>query len=646
MARNIKIQTQTADKFQINTLINCVRNGDKIESRKGFSTRPEDYVFKTDGSEGLDMSFHITDCYLFSDGKYGRVALNIADNLMGSITYNIMLICADKTNIPLGKINFTASGGAMGFPDTFAVFSGKSNQGSGIYFISRKLYDEDYPDMISVRELSSDRTRWNLLSESLIYTPLVLVNGRGEAYHNAEASGRALSLPSPLTFESKNILNSRFKAAYTTDGASASFSLPYSKIDNNSLDAELLYKGEKYSLKITGADTKSPSVLIDSAEVVMNVDRNEGRVYFTKDGGGYWIPEFTGSLNNLCFTAYKTVEEHIKMVGAVSAGQKIEGDITALYKSATEPSSVIINSPTDPLYFPENTASKLGNAKTEVAKMLLANGNIFAFKEGEIYTCAIKAYTPNKKTASVLGVSTETDEYKLTFKKKATFAGVAIAETVSELSGDILFQTKDNTVWKLKASNSSAVSPEKIEELSTAFDFAVADKDRYILIKDNRAVIFEKTEKGYEKGEWILPENAVCGFSYVGEALFFFRYCKDETYIIYASRYGGENDVKFLSEHQTEESEIKSVIDTQLLSDVHGAKRIYQITVSGKGKMLEVSLLNRNKTVLKRRVRLDYQNTEIYMGANVKEAGLSIAFCKPTSINRICTLFSQSKEVK
>ena len=77
--------------------------------------------------------------------------------------------------------------------------------------------------MISVRELSSDRKSWILLTESLIYTPLILANGRGEAYHNAEVSGRALSLPAPLFFESKNMLNPRFKAAYTTDGASYGF---------------------------------------------------------------------------------------------------------------------------------------------------------------------------------------------------------------------------------------------------------------------------------------------------------------------------------------------------------------------------------------------------------------------------------------
>lgn len=641
----IKKETLTADKFNIKSLVNCVRHGDGFEGRKGFYTKPEDFIFKIDGSEAFDMSFITTDCYLFLDGKYGRVAVNIADNLMDSITYNIMLICADKTTIPLGKISFTTSGGAMGFPDTFAVFSGKANQGAGIYLISRRLYDNDYPDMISVRELSSDRKSWILLTESLIYTPLVLANGRGEAYHNAEVLGRALSLPAPQFFESKNMLNPRFKAAYTTDGASYGFSLPFSKIDNTSVIADLFYKGEKYNLKITGSATKSPAVLIDSAEVIMNVDRNESRVYFTLKNGGYWVPEFTGSVNNLCFTAYKTVKEHIKKVGAIAASQRLEGEVTLFYKSATEPSCVLMNSPTDPLYFPENTASLLGGSATKVDQTLQANGNIFAFKAGEIYLSKTKAYTPNKKTVSVLGSLCETDEYRLSFKKAASFSGEAISKTIKEINGEILFQTKDGAVWKIKASSGASLFPEKIGQLSEVYNFALSDKDRYMLIKDERATVFEKIKDGYLTGEWLLPEKAVGGFSYVGKTLFLFEYRKDAVYMIYPAEYGGEKDVKFVSEHITKEFDIKSDVCLSVLKDDENQKRIFKITVSGDGDMLELELLNGEKTVIKRRARFKNGFAEIYMGANIIRGYVKLSFCKSAKIDKISTLF-KSKEVK
>lgn len=635
----MKKETLTADKFNIKGLVNCVRNENGFEGRKGFFAKAEDYIFKIDGSEAFDMSFIITDCYLFLDGKYGRVAVNIADNLMGSITYSMMLICSDKSTIPLGRINFVTSGVAMGFPDSFAVFSGKANQGSGIYFISRLLYDEDYPDMISVRELSSDRKSWILLTDSLIYAPLILVNGRGEAYHNAEVLGRALNLPAPKLFESKNVLNPRFKAAYTTDGASYGFSLPFSKIDNTSVAADLFYKGQKYNLQITGAATKSPSVLIDSNEVVMNVDRNDGRVYFTLKSGGYWIPEFTGSVNNLCFTAYKTVEEHIKMVGSVSASQRLEGPVTLFYKSATEPSSVLINSPTDPLYFPENAVSMLGSEATKVSQILEANGNIFAFKEGEIYSSKIKAYKPNKKTASFLGDVYETDEYTLTFKKAAVFAGAPIANTIKEINGEILFETKDAAVWKLKASSDGSVSSKKIGMLGEVYGFALSDKDRYMLIKDDRAVVFEKINDEYLTAEWRLPEKAVGGFSYIGKTLFLFEYSKDSVYMIYPAEYGEKKDIKLASSYVAEESDIKSELCLEILKDEENRKRIFKITASGEGDTLELELLDGEKKVIKRRARFKNGFAEFYIGAAIKKGYVKLSFDNPVKIDKITTLF-------
>lgn len=624
------------DSFDIKSMLNCVNSGGKIESRKGFYTRAEDSVFKSYYADAFDMSFVLTDCYLFLDGKYGRIAVSITDNLMDSITYNMMLICTDKTTIPLGRMSFTTSGVETGFPDSFAVFSGKANQGSGIYFISRRLYDNG--EMISIRELSLDREQWLYLTDSMIYTPLVLANGRGEAYHSAEFLGRALSLPAPLPFESKNMLNPRFNASYTTDGASSGFSLPYANIDNNSVMAELLYRDKKYSFKIMGTEVKSPSVSVESNSVVMNVNREEGRVYFTIDGSGRWVPEFTGSLNNLCITAYKTVAEHIKTVGAFSASQGIESNISLLYKSVTEPSAVVINSPLDPLYFPENTASLLGHSQKEVGAVIASNGNFFAFKEGEIYSAAIKAYTPNKKTVSVLENIRETDEYRLSFKKAVTFSAKAIRETVCETDGQIFFQSSIGEIWKIKA-GSSAPSYEKISAANETFDFAVTDKGRYILIKDNAAFVLEKGEKGYITGEWTLPEKAVGGFSYVGKAILLFSCYIDEVYMIYAAGYGGDKDIRFLSEFETEERSISSAL---CLTDEKSAKRIHKITVCGEGKDINLSLLKSEKAISKRHGRFKDGFADFYMGANLRGGVIKLSFDTPTVIESVSTLANLS----
>lgn len=626
----------SAEKMNIKSLENCVIEKNKITTRKGFYTSPSDIIFKTDGNEAFEMSFITTDCYLFLDGKYGRVAVNITDNLMGSITYNVMLICADKSTISLGKINFTSSGETFGFPDSFVVFSGRANQGSGIYFLSRRVYGQGLPDMISVRELSSDREEWIMLSESVIYTPLILANGRGEAYHTAENRGRALSLPAPILPESKNMLNPRFKAAYTTDGASSGFSLPFANLDNTSVSADLFYKGNKYSLKITGEDLKSSAVSIDGTAIVMNCDRTEGRVYFTTESGTAWAPEFTGSVNNLCFTAYKTNNEHIGAVGATSASQMLEGGVTLFYKSANAPHMAILNSPSDPLYFPENAACFLGHVEKEIISVIFHSGKLIVFEEGEIYSAEIKTYAGENSSLNVLGEVRTFGEYKISFKKVSALPALPIAETVRSSDGAIFFQSKEGAVWKIKLSGGAATA-EKIAELSENYDFALCEGEKYLLIKDNRATVFNKNDDGYSQSVWELPEKAVGGFSYAGKALFFFSFRNDSVYIIYSAQYGSEKDTSYITEHKTQETPIKSGFRVAVAEEEKGGKRIFGLTLYGKGKTVKMSLYNGEKKISSRRSNFKNLVAKFSLGGVCYNGFAEFSFCEGAEIEEICT---------
>ena len=177
------------------------------------------------------------------------------------------------------------------------------------------------------------------------------------------------------------------------------------------------------------------------------------------------------------------------------------------------------------------------------------------------------------------------------------------------------------------------------------YNFALSDKDRYMLIKDERAVVYEKIKDEYLTAEWTLPEKAVGGFSYAGKTLFLFEYHKDSVYMIYPAEYGSEKDIKLVSPYSAEEFDIKSDICLEILNGKENPKRIFKITASGEGDVLEFELSDGEKKVDKRRARFKNGFAEFYPAAIVKKGYVKLSFCKPMKIDRIATLY-KSKEVK
>lgn len=609
----------SADKFDFLELENCVINDGEVKTRKGFEIDTNNAIFKLSSDNAFEMSLHITDCYISLDGKHGRVAINISENLMGSATYYMMLLCEDLSRIPLGYIEFSLNGA----PDSFTVFCGKANSGAGIYFLARQN-----SDFITIRELSKDKSSWVLINDSLLYAPTILANGRGEAYHTATVGTRAVSFPSPTLPEAKNMMTPRFKACFTTDGASSGFTLPLSDLDDSPVYCELNCGGKKYSWQIPAGDTKSSVVRVEETDVTFYVERGFGRVYFRKSTGEEFKPALSSALNNLCVTAYKTEAGHINKIGAMASCGMVQGSflqnsspVTYFYANKEFPSLIAFNSPTDPLYFPENTCYSLGSNQNKIVFATLLANKLLVIKQGEIYAGVISGNT-NKA-------------FNISFKRNLTFSASPIGATIKEVGNSLFFMSQDNSVWEISNVTLSSAKITKVITITENFDFAVTVEDKYLLIKDNAATVIQKGENGFIVSKWTFPARAVGGIKHLGEAVILFELYLNDSYMVCPARYKTEYDTDVVSENEIQKKPIKSNIAIKLTKDEICAIRTRKITLFGTATCATLKLFDGNKPLAVRRAYFKNKTAEIYVGALLKSGIAQISFEKEFSLSGV-----------
>ncbi len=592
------------------TTQNSILKDGSVHCRKGLICEKEKLVFKRDNNWALDMSFICTDCYIYFNGHYGRVVISVADNLMGNISYNMRLVFSDGKTTDIGAIDFTrASYDIFGYPESFTVFSGAPTFGCGIYFITRQVYGGDYPDFIRVMELSKEFDNWILIDSSDIYSPAVLGYGRGESYHNAAPFGEPLRLPDPVMPESKNLLGAGFKAYYTSDSASYAFALPYTTLDNELVKCEFVLGRKNYVWKIFSDCTSSDAVSIDGKKITMHCDRSTGRVHFT-DVSTVWAPPYTGELNNLCFTAHKTVEGHSLKVASMTKCCRLDGDamtegsnISVFYASSLYPSQIVTNSPHNPLYFPESGQITLGEASKEITRLIIKDRQLIAFKENEMYSADIKPLNGKSEIVSSLKAAENSGVYPISFKKAVNLISSPLPKSIALLGSDIIYASPDGNIYKV--SGNTSYKTEKLYgfELSvTAKSFALIYDGVYLLIDNKNALMIEKNNDVYTYGEWNFPAKILNGFSYLGDTVLFAEYFENNEYFIYPMMFSGNTDHTLkiygntisLSSHP-----IKAGCTVPLFEKSPERKRLFSIRANGKGSELLLTVCDRNKPLVR-----------------------------------------------
>ena len=615
---------------------NCYISEGGIKGRKGIFANAEKSIFRVDNNTFFEMSFICTDCYLYLNGRFGRVAVSISDNLTDSTNYSMMLIYSDGEIENLGDINFTrVSFDQYGYPDSFTVFRGKPIKGCGIYFISRQVYDGDYPDFVRIMELSRNMDEWVMVLPSEIYVPTVLANGRGESYFFATYNEQFLKFPEPVMPESKNLINPTFKAYYSSDGSSSKFCLPYSNLDEGIIKCEFSYMANTYSWRINEGEVVSEPTDVEGTKVILGCDRETGKVYFQVSNGVYWIPPYTGKLNNLCFVADKSVEESRVKVASMSACCYLSGgssedssEVTAFYNSSLYPSAVVTNSPENPLFFPQDAQFALGETEKTVEKMLLKDRNLIAFKEDEVYTAEITAYKGRGELVTRQGALKNTGVYPLKFKRSLSLQDKPLYKTITLVGDELLFLSEQGGVWKINTTASSYKNEKLLNTQNFSKDcFGVAYDGSYLLVNGNDAYIVQKSDKGYSLGKWTFPSKMIYGFSYLGQSVFLAEFFENDVYLIYPVLFEGKKDIKLKTNGfgiYSEEKSVEASFKVKLLESSYKSKKILRIRTDGKGEKICLNFYDGEKKLSSKKGL--FKNERAYFNCAVFSVNPAVEF--------------------
>lgn len=249
--------------------------------------------------------------------------------------------------------------------------------------------DQALEKRIEFYELQKENLNWEKINKEKLYTPTALINGRGNAF-DAACDPEGKDPIKPTLLEEVNIVNGRFKAYYRTDGYSWNFTLPIKDLSTKPNDyfyVRYYYMDEVITFMMTG-DYPQDIKKIGNKEITCNIDTEKGIVYFYHGNDSYPLPNRVDG-NGLCVEAVKNIyEKDFDLFGGKS--QSILADARLLRSSAEENSNKIYySSKENYFYFCENNYFEVGGNSEPITAMAFQNRYLFAFKDNSIYRLKI-----------------------------------------------------------------------------------------------------------------------------------------------------------------------------------------------------------------------------------------------------------------
>lgn len=238
-------------------------------------------------------------------------------------------------------------------------------------------------------ELKKDTFKWEKIDKENFYVPTVLVHGRGNAF-DAACDPEGKDPIKPINLEDVNIVNGRFKAYYRTDSFSTYFTLPINDLSTKGTDyfyVRYYYMDDVITFLMSG-DFPEDIKLIGKKEITCKIDTKTGVVSFYQGDTPYALPNRVDG-DGICVEAVKNIyEKDFDLFG--SKTQSILADARLLRSSAEENSNKIYYSVKEKyFYFCENNYFEVGGNSEPITAMAFQNRYLFAFKDNSIYRLKI-----------------------------------------------------------------------------------------------------------------------------------------------------------------------------------------------------------------------------------------------------------------
>lgn len=360
-----------------------------LRRRPSLTATTEDIIKNGDDSLIESSEFFSAETELFIDGEYNRIAYEKAFDGISNYIYNVFLIGANGQSRAAGSIYFSRISSDTFFtPESILFFTGASTGGGGIFaFVTAvNIYDTSQKSY-RVYEINAEKTAWE--RKTSFYTPVVMINGRGNRYEYAKSVNSPFS-GAPKSLEARNLLTSRFKAYFTSDGHSSLFRLPYSELANESVICRIYTNPTSYTEWCIYPDESSATEAFFTAQITMQVDRDKGTVFFTgADGSDYPVPLMSRySENNIRITAGKAFADEFDEACSLTCCCRC-GSHTVFSGGLKAGRIYSVNSE-KPLYFSEKCVKSTGEGTGGITALLNTADGIIAFKKNEILRLTLK----------------------------------------------------------------------------------------------------------------------------------------------------------------------------------------------------------------------------------------------------------------
>ncbi len=344
------------------------------------------------------------------------------------------------------------------------------------------------------------------------YIPLVLING------NPFASATSGGI-SGQQYEGYNLLAKALRATYNPDGTGKYYYLPkkdirgyvrckYTKPDGTILEFEITQQSDASN---TAGGLK---VYINRVSGVIEFQNSAGTIQTLPADGVENTVEFTANIDPSTWEDFPEIEPSV--IGKMQFCTWFGGDRsginggTRLFVSGNpdEPNLVHWSDLNNPLYFPENNFSTVGDGSQKVTAFSKQNDMLIIFKEHEIY---FTNYASNNFTAeevmsgAVIDVASSSAKFPLT--QIHSLIGCDCPNTIRLCANRLVWATTDKKVYTLVGTNN--FSERNIFELSIPIEIKLKKEKflyfacacdwngYYILFTENKAYALQYNSNSF-----------------------------------------------------------------------------------------------------------------------------------------------------
>ncbi len=384
-------------------------------------------------------------------------------------------------------------------------FSGKETLLNGCYIVL-SIYDEN-EDIIekNIIELNSQFSSLRVLNPSDIYAPLISFNGKGDSYTDLPVSKR--TFPNPKRLEDFNLISSAFRASFTTDGVSHTFSLPAKNLSNKFGEViDITYTdfmGTKYNWKIYESQTTSEKISIGEDHYYCVVNRAAGKIMTYTNDGAFPLPMSEGGYNNFVVTAYKQPENdylfRMNICEAINSrvfvcGYKQKGNVVYFSKQD------------NPLYFPSSNYAYFGDKTSNIVALKQQNDRLVVFKSNQVGVCSSIIYSKYDVNGIFNGRTTSASALeRMDIKTIKSGLGCLHTQTILNCANRLVFLGSDNRIYTITSTSNYMHRFYRISDKIEAdifgndFDnaFAVDYDGNYMLFTDSKSYLFDYNSSAF-----------------------------------------------------------------------------------------------------------------------------------------------------